>query len=91
MDKRILNYRVIIEPSKYNDGSVVYEAYCPKLGVYDYGDSVEKVLESIKDGIGLAIEMLADKGEEVPTDDIEKQILTSARVSLPSGLKVSFA
>lgn len=91
MDKRVLNYRVIIEPTKYSDGAIVYEASCPKLGVYDYGDSVEEVLESIRDGIWLAIETMAKDGQEVPVDDVEKQILTSTRINLPSGLKVSFA
>lgn len=39
----------------------VYNAYCPTLNVADYGDSIEEVLESIKDGIQLAIECLLEE------------------------------
>ena len=57
MEKHVLNYRVIIEPEKMGK-KIVYNAYCPTLGVVDYGDSIEEVLESIKDGIKLAIDCL---------------------------------
>lgn len=45
MQTKVLNYRVIIEPETYPDGSKVYNAYCPTLGIADYGNSVEEVLE----------------------------------------------
>jgi len=54
METKVLNYRVIIEPECYPDGGKVYNAHCPTLGIADYGDSVEEVLESIKEGILLA-------------------------------------
>ena len=84
VEKRMLNYRIIIEPEKSPDGSSVYVAYCPTLGISDYGDSIEDVLESIKDGIKLAIESLAREKKEVPFDDINDQIITSARISVSS-------
>jgi len=59
MDTKVLNYRIIIEPEKYDDGSLVYAAHCPTLGISDYGDTVEEVLTSIKEGIELAVECLA--------------------------------
>jgi hypothetical protein len=58
MIKKVLNYRIIIEPETYPNGAKVYNAYCPTLGVADYGDSVEGVLESIRDGISLALEFI---------------------------------
>ncbi len=91
MEKKILNYRIIIEPEKYPDGTKVYTAYCPTLGISDYGDTVEDVLKSIKDGIVLAIESLAKHKKEVPVDDVEDQIIASARVTIPFNLKISFA
>jgi len=91
MEKKVLNYRIIIEKEKYEDGSPVYTAFCPTLGVSDYGDSVEEVLKSIKDGIELMIESLAKDGEEVPIDNIENQIIATSKVELPPKLKVSFA
>ena len=90
MEAKVLNYRVIIEPERYPDGSKVYNAYCPTLGVADYGDSVEEVLESIKDGILLAVESLVKKGKEVPIDNVEEQIIASAKVSLSPKLKPVF-
>ena len=91
MHKKVLNYRIVIEPEKYEDGSRVYVAYCPTLGISDYGDTIEEVLSSIKDGIELAIESLAKEKSEVPVDDIDAQIITSAKVSIPESWKASFA
>ncbi len=65
MEKNVLSYRVIIEPEKMGK-KLVYNAYCPTLGVSDYGNSVEEVLASIKNGIKLAIECLKEEGEFVP-------------------------
>lgn len=90
MQAKVLNYRVIIEPENYPNGDKVYNAYCPTLGVADYGDTVEEVLESIKDGILLAIESLQKEGKEIPTDNLEEQIVTAAKVKLPSKLKAHF-
>lgn len=55
MQKNVLNYRIIIEPEVFKDGSRVYVGFCPTLGISDYGDTVEDVLTSIKDGIKLAL------------------------------------
>ena len=84
MQTKVLNYRVIIEPENYPDGSRVFNAYCPTLGVTDYGNSVEEVLESIKDGISLAVESLAKEKADIPSDDLNSQIVTSAQIKLPS-------
>ncbi len=81
MEKQILNYRIIIEPEKYKNGSTVYVAYCPTLGISDYGDTIEEVLQSIKDGIQLAVEFLTKEHKEVPNDRIEEQIITTASIT----------
>lgn len=82
MEKQVLNYRVIIEPEKVGK-KIVYNAYCPSLGVADYGDAVEEVLASIKDGIELAVESLVEEGKEVPKDNINEQLITAVRVFAP--------
>jgi len=56
MQAKVLNYRTIVEPEKQGK-KTVYNAYCLTLGVADYGDSIDEVLESIKDGIELALEL----------------------------------
>ena len=80
MEKHVLNYRVIIEPEKMGK-KTVYNAYCPTLGVADYGDSVEKVLRSIKNGIRLAIECLMEEKKEVPKDNVNEQFITTVNIS----------
>ena len=89
MDKKVLNYRIIIEPETYEDGSVVYVAHCPSLGISDYGDTVEEVLKSIKDGIELAVEGLIEEGQEVPVDEVNDQIITTSSINAPVGYRLS--
>ncbi|MDP1743924.1 MAG: type II toxin-antitoxin system HicB family antitoxin [Candidatus Amesbacteria bacterium] len=90
MDIKVLDYRIIIEPEKYKDGGIVYVAHCPTLGISDYGDSVEEVMLSIKDGIQLAVESLVAEKLEVPRDEVQDQIITTARVNFPMGLNMAF-
>lgn len=80
MEKHILNYRVIIEPEKVGK-KTVYNAYVPTLEIADYGDSIEEVLKSIKDGIQLAIECMREEHKEVPHDNTEEQFITVVRIS----------
>ena len=91
METKVLNYRIIIEPEPNPDGSKVYNAHCPTLGIADYGDTVEEVLASIKDGIELAVESLAKENQEIPLDNIEEQIVTSAKINAPHNSKLSYA
>ena len=90
MEKQLLNYRIIIDKETYPDSSLVYVAHCPTLGISDYGDSVEEVLKSIKEGIELAVESLSKEKQEVPIDNIDDQIITSTKVYVSSRLPLSF-
>ncbi len=83
MQTKILDYRVIIEKEYYDDGTPVYSASCPTLGVFDYGDSIEKALTGIKDGIGGAIAFLTEQGREIPVDYLAESIVTFAEVKVP--------
>ncbi|PIP64359.1 hypothetical protein CO083_06335 [Candidatus Roizmanbacteria bacterium CG_4_9_14_0_8_um_filter_34_12] len=90
MEKQLLNYRIIIDKETYPDSSLVYVAHCPTLGISDYGDTVEDVLKSIKEGIELAVESLSKEKQEVPIDNIDDQIITSTKVYVSSRLPLSF-
>ena len=90
MEKQLLNYRIIIDKETYSNGSLVYVAHCPTLGISDYGDTVEDVLKSIKEGIELAVESLSKEKQEVPIDNIDDQIITSTKVYVSSRLPLSF-
>lgn len=84
LTKNVLSYRIIIEPETYPNGDKVYNAYCPTLGIADYGDSVEEVLESIRDGIFLAVDSIKKEKQEIPVDNIDEQIITSTKISVAS-------
>ncbi|OGD85888.1 hypothetical protein A2696_03460 [Candidatus Curtissbacteria bacterium RIFCSPHIGHO2_01_FULL_41_13] len=86
MQEKVLNYRVIIESEKMGK-KTVYNAYCPTLGVADYGDSIDEVLKSIKDGIELALGYLKDEGKEIPVDSPNAMVATT-EVKAPVGSKI---
>lgn len=86
MQKKVLNYRVIIEPEKVGK-ETVYNAFCPTLGVADYGDSIDEVLASINDGIELALEYLKAEGKEIPVDS-PKAMVATTEVTAPAGAKI---
>lgn len=90
MQTQILSYRIIIEPEKQGK-KTVYNAYCPTLGVADYGDSVDAVLKSIKDGIDLAVEYLAEEGKEIPVDNTQEQVVVTTKVKVSAKAKMLFA
>ncbi len=90
MEKKVLNYRIIIEKEKYEDGTPVYVAYCPTLDISDYGDTVEDALSSIKDGIELTIQSLVKEKKEVPIDHVDDQLITTTQVQVPPYTKISF-
>jgi len=87
-EAKVLNYRVIIEKEHYDDGTPVYTAYVPTLDIADYGDTIDKVLFSLKDGIELAIECLVDEGKDVPVDNFEESIIVNTQVPIPAGVRV---
>ena len=82
METQVANYRIIIEP-EIQSRKKVYNAYCPTLQVFDYADSIEEVLKSIREGIQLAIEFLVENGEEVPVDNIKDQVIASTEATIP--------
>jgi len=62
---------VVIEKDEYG-----YYAYCPELeGCQTQGDSIEEVMENIKEAVELYLETLS---EEEIKEVISKEILTTA-------------
>lgn len=91
MQKQILNYRIIIEPEKMGR-KTVYNAYCPTLGVADWGDSIDEAIKNIRSLIKFHIECLLEDGTEVPTENVHEEILTSTKVSIiGSGINAQVA
>lgn len=81
MEKTIFNYGVIKEPEKMGK-KTVYNAYCPTLGLADYGDSIDEAIKNIELLIKFHIECLLEDGLEVPSENTEKELITSTRVSI---------
>ena len=81
MQARILSYRIIIEPEKHGR-KTVYNAYCPTLGVADYGDSIDEAIKNIKALIKFHIESLLEERLEVPQENTTEEIITSTTVSI---------
>jgi predicted RNase H-like HicB family nuclease len=81
MQTQILNYRIIIEPEKMGR-KTVYNAYCPTLGVADWGNSVEEAIKHIQSLIKFHIECLLEDKVEVPMDNLDKEIVASTRISI---------
>lgn len=81
MEKKVLNYRIIIEPEKVGK-KVAYNAYCPALGLADYGYSVDETIKNIRSLIKFHIECLIEDGQEVPTENTNEEIITSTKVSI---------
>lgn len=79
MEKHVLNFRVIIEPEKMGN-KTVYNAYCPTLGIADYGQTIEEAIASMKEGIELAIECMKEEKKEVVGDNIDEQFITSIKI-----------
>ena len=82
METKVLNYRIIIKPTKEGK-KTVYLAECPTLGVLDYGATIDKALKSIKEGIECHVESLIKDSEEVPVDYPEKEFVTETKIAVP--------
>ena len=81
MQTRVLNYRIIVEPEKQGK-KTVYNAYCPTLGLADYGDSIDQAIKNIKALIKFHIESLLERRLDVPQEDVSEEIITSTTVSI---------
>ncbi|MDO8609877.1 MAG: type II toxin-antitoxin system HicB family antitoxin [bacterium] len=90
MDKRFLNYRIIIEKEKYENGLPVYVAYCPTLGISDYGKTVEKAKENMKEAIECHVQGLIKEGNEVPAPDNEEAYFSQTMISVPKNIRLAF-
>lgn len=82
METKVLNYRIIIKKAKETK-KTVYIAECPTLGVYDWGDTIDKALKSIKEGIECHVGSLIKDSEDVPVDYPEKEFVTETKIVVP--------
>lgn len=81
MQKQVLNYRIIIEPEKMGK-EMAYNAYCPTLGLADYGYSIDEAVKNIRSLIKFHIECLLEDDQEVPRENTDEELITSTKVSI---------
>lgn len=81
MQKQVLNYRIIIEPEKMGR-KTVYNAYCPTLGLADYGESIDEAFKNIQSLVKFHIQSLLKDGIEVPIENTAEEVITSTKVSI---------
>jgi predicted RNase H-like HicB family nuclease len=71
MEAEIMKVSIIIEKDKYG-----YYAFCPELkGCHSQGDSLDEVLENIKEAIQLYLETLSPEEKDLL---LSKEILTTS-------------
>lgn len=86
METRIFNYRIIVEKEKN-----IYNAYCPTLGLADYGETIDGTLNRITKLVKFHIESLVESGYPVPLEKESTTIITSIEIPISSKIKFSYA
>ncbi len=84
---RVQNYRLVVEKEavKGKKNRFVYSAYCPALGLADFGSTIDKAIENITKLISFHIESLISLGQRVPSEHDATTVITS--VSVPVSAK----
>jgi len=75
MQKNILNYRIFIDKEKN-----VYTAYCPTLGLNDFGKTIDEAIERMTQLITFHIESLAELGHTIPVERETTTVITSINI-----------
>ena len=91
MEKNILNYRIIIEKEKAEGKKgYVYSAYCPTLGLSDFGNTIDEAIKRITSLIKFHIESLSGLGHKVPAEKESTTVITSVKVPFSTHIKLSY-
>ncbi|MBI5613299.1 type II toxin-antitoxin system HicB family antitoxin [Candidatus Gottesmanbacteria bacterium] len=86
MQTTILDYRIIIEPEEHK-GKTVYTAFCPALGVADWGQTIEASKQHIQEAIQCQIESMIKQKSPIPPADSPEFTITMASVTLPKDVR----
>lgn len=90
MKTTLLNYSVIIEPdTETGTNKPVFSAYCPTLGLADYGNSIDQAIKRIKKMIEFHLDCLVEEGKKIPQPNTTQGIFTHVQVSVPTGVSFS--
>ncbi len=92
MEKTILNYRIIVEKEKQpgKKQKVTYNAYCPGLGLTDFGKSLDEAVSRITNLIKFHIESLNELKLKIPVEKETITVVTNVEVPISSDAKFSY-
>lgn len=92
METKVLNYRILVEQEALpRRKKAAYVAYCPKLGISDWGTTIDEAIEHIQEAIECHIESLVKHNEDVPVSDEETFVVTTANVRVPYPMSATYA
>lgn len=77
MDKKVLNYRIIVE----REGNV-FVSYAPSLGISDFGKTVDLAVKNIEKAIKLYLKTLTELKKPIPSPDSDDFFVTSTKVEV---------
>lgn len=91
MEKKVLNYRIIVEKEKSDrKGKYVFNAYCPTLGIADYGNTIDQAIDRITSLIQFHIESLIEEKHAVPVEKDATTIITSIAIETSPDAKFTY-
>ena len=91
METKVFNYRIIIEQEVLpRTKKTVYVAYCPKLGISDWGATIDDAIGHIQEAIECHVESLVKHREAVPISDEETFVVTTANIRVPQLTNIAY-
>jgi predicted RNase H-like HicB family nuclease len=80
--RQIHNYRVVVERETRagKKGPTVYNAYCPTLGLADFGATIDAAVANITKLISFHLESLAVLGRRIPEEHDATTVVTSVAI-----------
>ncbi len=61
---------IVINKEKLSDGSTIFVARCPSLGIASQGNDMDEAVKNIKEAVGLYLEEQPEKYDELPCEEL---------------------
>ena len=79
MKIKLLNYRIIVEKEKQDNG-YVYVSHVPSLGISDFGKTIDEAVKNTEKAITLYLSTLKDLNQDIPETDSEEFYVTNKKI-----------
>jgi len=81
MNKKFLNYRILIEKEQHKRKDV-YVAYAPSLGISDFGQTIDQAVSNIEKEMKLYINTLIELDQPVPEPDADDYFIANRKIEV---------